>query len=196
MEELHEKTDEELVILTLEDREVFGVLIERYYEKLLRYIRRITNYREDDLKDILQETFIKAYSNLNSFDTSLKFSSWIYRIAHNQTISIYRKHSSRVEGNTFDIDDEKLLGIAADNDTTRDAGSSLMKERIAGALTKLDPKYREVLVLKFLEEKDYEEISDILQKPKGTVGTLINRAKKHLKLALEEGGINNENYEH
>ena len=60
------------------------------------------------------------------------------------------------------------------------------QELVAKALSQLDDKYREVLVLKFLEQKDYKEISDILQKPMGTIATLINRAKQHFKKQLDK----------
>ena len=88
-------SDQELVVQALFDPEAFSQIIERYQDKLLRYIMRISNVSVQDAEDILQETFIKAYSNLNDYDHSLQFSSWIYRIAHNQTISSYRKRSVR-----------------------------------------------------------------------------------------------------
>ena len=86
-----DKTDEELVKLALQKQEHFVYLINRYQHKLLRYIKRISNFSVEETEDILQEVFIKVYRNLEGFDQSLKFSSWIYRIAHNQTISHFRK---------------------------------------------------------------------------------------------------------
>ncbi len=174
-------SDEELVKISLKDKDTFGLLITRYQDKLLRYILKITNVRVEDAEDLLQETFIKAYTNLNSFDPSLKFSSWIYRIAHNQVISNYRKLQSRPQGHSRSIDEEMIRVLASNLDTKRDTDLLYLKDNSAKVLDNMDIKYREVLILKFIEEKDYKEISDILKKPMGTVGTLINRAKKQFK---------------
>lgn len=183
------QTDEELVVLARTDREVFGVLIERYTDKLLRYMRRITNKREEDLKDILQETFIKAYINLNNFNTDLSFSSWIYRIAHNHVISVYRKDKARPHGNSIDIEDHILENIIGDEDVFEEVDRHFLRNNLDRCLVELPEKYREVLILNFFEEKDYREISDILKKPIGTIGTLLNRAKKALKHELVQQGL-------
>ncbi|PIU78076.1 MAG: hypothetical protein COS72_03485, partial [Candidatus Moranbacteria bacterium CG06_land_8_20_14_3_00_43_56] len=90
-----EKTDEELVALTLKNQDFFSCIVERYEAKLTRYIRRISAATQEDAEDLLQEIFVKVYRNLYGFDPSLKFSSWIYRIAHNQVISQWRKTKSR-----------------------------------------------------------------------------------------------------
>src|SRR5690606_8168284 len=92
-------SDEMLVALSLEDKERFGELIERYESKLGRYIARLGIRTAEDRQDVLQEIFLKVYKNLNGFDPKLSFSSWIYRIAHNEAISWYRKQSVRPEGN-------------------------------------------------------------------------------------------------
>ena len=168
-----DKTDEELVILTLKDKENFVYLIRRYEDKLLRYIKRISG--ADDAEDILQNSFIKAYENLNSFNTSLKFSSWIYRICHNEVINNYRKKKARPKTIAF----EGLENLVFDN-------ISIDVYNLSKILKDIDIKYREVLVLRYIEEKDYKEISDILKKPMGTVSTLLNRAKKQLKQRYEQ----------
>jgi RNA polymerase sigma-70 factor, ECF subfamily len=179
-----EKTDEELVRMTLSNQALFAILVERYEDKLRRYIHRITNVTKEDCDDILQEVFINVYKNLAGFDTSLSFSSWIYRITHNYVRSQFRKKQARPQ--SIEIAAEILENISSDEDLYKIFETQLTKEIIRDALTKLDEKYKTVLILKFLEEKDYKEISDIIQKPIGTVGTLINRAKKKLKIILEK----------
>lgn len=179
-----EKTDEELVLLALSDQDVFLYLMRRYEKKLLSYISRITNVNRDEAEDILQDTFIKIYQNLNDFDAELKFSSWAYRIAHNQVISNYRKIKSRPQSIPLDINEEILGNLASDLDVKKDLDAVFLRENIKKVLARLNIKYREVLILKFLEEKNYKEISDILKKPMGTVATLINRAKKEFKKEL------------
>jgi RNA polymerase sigma-70 factor, ECF subfamily len=180
------KTDEELVALTFEDIGHFECLVDRYTKPLLRYIRRITNVSDDDAKDILQDTFIKVYKNLNGFDTSLKFSSWIYRITHNQVVSVHRRLKARPEGNLVDIEDTVLDTISSEVDILEDIDRKYLQEYVAKALGTLDERYREVLVLRFFEEKGYREISDILRIPEGTVATHINRAKQQLSKQLHQ----------
>ena len=179
-------TDEELVARTLENPEIYALLVERYEKKLLRYIMRILTGTKEDAEDILQDVFLSAYKNLNDFDQDLKFSSWVYRIAHNKVISHFRKVTARPKTMTYEGDSQLLNILASEEDIAK----SLEKRHDAGEvrniLDELDEKYREVLFLKFLEEKDYKEISDILEKPMGTVATLINRAKKQFKEKIEE----------
>lgn len=184
-----EKTDEELVALTLEDRELYACLIRRYEAPLKRYVRRISGYQDDDIADILQNAFIGAYRNLNDFDLSLKFSSWLYRIAHNETISYHRKRQARPQTIQANEGDDSFALLVSEVDVERDADRNINARRVREVLDAMDLKYRDVLVLKFLEDKDYREISDILQKPMGTVATLINRAKKQFRERAESLNI-------
>lgn len=182
-------SDAELVSLTLENQDNFLYLVDRYKGKLLNYIRRLTNINDDDAEDILQEVFIKVYLNLNGFDTDLKFSSWIYRITHNQVISQHRKLKARPEGYAVNIDDQSALNLAADIDIAAGTDLNIMKQNIAKVLKGLDEKYRDILVLKFLEEKSYQEISDIIRKPAGTVASMINKAKGEFKKEMAKQKI-------
>jgi RNA polymerase sigma-70 factor (ECF subfamily) len=184
------KTDEELVAQTLKDRDVFVYIINRYEQKLYHYIRRITNVSPEEAEDVLQDVFIKVFRNLNDFDQDLKFSSWIYRIAHNQVISNFRKRKVRPENYSVELSEGLIQTLAGNLDIEEETDRKLLKENIAKGLKKLDKKYREVLVLRFLEEKSYEEISDILMKPKGTVATLINKAKKQFFKEIKKNNIN------
>jgi RNA polymerase sigma-70 factor, ECF subfamily len=189
LEDCENKTDEELVALTLKDQNFFACLMERYEPKLMRYIKRISASTQEDAEDLLQEIFVKVYRNLNDFDPDLKFSSWIYRIAHNQVVSAWRKTKSRPQVVKFEADEDFLKFIAAEGDLARDTERKFAGEDVRKMLENLDDKYKEVLVLKFLEGKDYQEISDILEKPLGTVATLINRAKKQFAKISEKKGI-------
>ena len=174
-------SDEELVRLSLQKQVFFGEIVKRYEAKLQRYVRRLGVHNVDDQLDVLQEIFLKVYKNLRGFNHQLKFSSWIYRIAHNEAISWYRKHNVRPEGHLV-FDSEELLGFMA---ATQDhAEASFDKQinavKLNDALLEVDEKYRQVLVLRFFEHLEYEEISDILQIPVGSVGTLLHRGKKQL----------------
>ncbi len=179
-----EKTDEELVVLTLANQDNFLYLMRRYQGKLLNYIKRISNVSHEEAEDVLQEVFIKAYRNLNGFDSSLKFSSWIYRIAHNQVISEYRKRRARPEIVTWETKEDFINNIVADFDLAQSVDLAYLRQEINKIFGQLKEEYREILILRFFEEKSYEEISDILRKPLGTVATLLNRAKKQFKEIL------------
>ena len=129
--------------------------------------------------------FHQAYTHLNDYDHSLQFSSWIYRIAHNEIISSFRKEKNgpivlEREGDLFLFD--KVVDVL---DLAGHDGQKHTAVEIQAAVERLDSKSREIIVLKFFEEKRYEEISDILQIPEGTVATMINRAKKKIKSYLE-----------
>jgi len=184
-----EKSDEELVALALKDQDFFACLMERYEPKLTRYIRRISAATQEDAEDLLQEIFVKVYRNLNDFDQSLKFSSWIYRIAHNQVVSQWRKTKTRPQVLKFEADDDFLKYISTDEDLAADTERRFTGEEVRETINNLDEKYKEVLILKYLEGKDYMEISDILRRPLGTVATLINRAKKQFAKIAKEGDI-------
>lgn len=177
------KTDVELVGMSLENSDHFLCLSNRYESKLLRYIMRISKFGREDAEDILQDVFIKTYFNLNGFDKELQFSSWIYRIAHNETVSAIRKKVIRPSISLEAGDMEKFGEFF---DITKEMDNTLDRKMIDEALSKLDEKYREVLILRFLDEKDYVEIADILKKPVSTVGNLILRGKKLFKKEYEK----------
>lgn len=183
------KSDAELIRLTLEDQQNFLYVVKRYERKLLSYVMRISNVSREEAEDILQDVFIKIYTNLNDFDQTLKFSSWAYRITHNQVISHYRQHKAHAQD--LHLDHDLLLNaLITDAGIDQHLDQKYLRERIHQVLDRLDFKYREVLILKFLEEKNYQEISDIIKKPMGTVGTLINRAKKQFKIETARQAVN------
>ncbi|MDD5731840.1 MAG: sigma-70 family RNA polymerase sigma factor [Patescibacteria group bacterium] len=186
---LEHKKDEEIVKLILKNQDNFVYIVRRYEDKLSRYIKRISGLEKEDVEDLLQDVFIKVYQNLNDFDTSLKFSSWIYRIAHNETISNYRKMKSRPVGVSYDDDPALANQLASKSDFVKEIEKEYDAKVIRKVLAKMDKKYREVLILKFIEEKDYNEISDILQKPIGTVGAMINRGKAQFKKVVVRNKI-------
>ena len=173
-DECADKTDNELVKLSIDNSDNFLCLTRRYENKLLHYIMRISKFRREDAEDVLQEVFIKTYYNLNEFDSDLKFSSWIYRIAHNQTVSEIRKKASRP---SVPFQKEDIDRFEDAFDIVKEIDNSLDREMIDKTLSLLDEKYREVLILRYLDEKDYVEIADILKKPVSTVGNLILRGK-------------------
>ena len=177
--------DNQLVALSINDSQYFYCLMRRYEEKLSNYVRRFTYLTDDDIADIVQESFINAYQHLNDCDCNLKFSSWLYRIVHNQAINFMKKNKQSVK---IDIenDDEFVDWLVADTNIEKETIKLHFNDFIQTVLQKLKPEYKEVLVLKFFEDKEYSEISDILQKPMGTVATLLSRAKIQFKKIYEK----------
>ncbi len=183
---LETKKDADLVLESLKNKDAFGEIINRYQDKLARYISRRANVSKQDIEDLLQNIFIKTYLNLNNFDQKLKFSSWIYRITHNEVVSWYRKQKIRPQ---IFLDDEnnKLENfIASEIDIEKEYIQKDLIENIKRALPEINEKYREVIMLRFFEEKDYGEISDILEIPAGTVATRISRGKKELEKIISD----------
>lgn len=180
-----EPSDEAIVAEALADKERFALLISRYEAKLSRYLERLGLSVAEDREDVLQNAFIKAYRNLQSFDPSLTFSSWMYRIAHNEAMSFFRTRRARPSV-VLDEAGQALLAEMRDEgaDTAARAEARLTAASLGRALAELAPQYRDVLTLRFFEERSYSDISDILEVPVGTVSTLIHRAKKELRAKL------------
>ena len=177
--------DKELVALSINDSRYFYCLMKRYEEKLTSYVRRFTYLSSDDIADIVEDSFINAYQHLNDCDCDLKFSSWLYRIVHNQAVNFMKKNKQSIK---IDIenDDEFVSWLVADTNIEKETIAKHFNDYVKTVIDKLKPDYKEVIVLKFFEDKDYAEISDILQKPMGTVATLLSRAKIQFKEIYEK----------
>jgi len=173
--------------------DAFYCIVEKYEQKLLKYILRITNVSYEDAENILQEVFIKSYTKINSYNSDYSFSSWIYRIAHNHTIDYFKKHSKKETVNLEGDDDNiNFLNLFESwENIEENISKKELNKKIWEIIYSLDSKYSEILILKFLEEKNYSEISDILKIPEWTVATLINRWKKQFKQKAEDQNLIN-----
>lgn len=177
------------------EAELLGVLMQRYTEKLTRYGRKFLS-NTDNIDDIVQDVFIKTYQYIQSFDASLKFSSWIYRIAHNAFINGLKKQQrSPILMPDFDLDVFMSHTTYLDPKIEEREYKEL-KEMIEQGLEKLKPKYKEVIILYYLEEMSYKDIGDILQVPTGTVGIRVMRAKEQLKKIYTDMKMDVEKYIH
>lgn len=173
--------DEKLIeIIRENDRELYSEIIKRYQTKLSHYLRKFI-CNADELEDVLQDIFIKAYRNLYGFDTKKKFSSWIYRIAHNEAVNYLKKNS----GIKISLNDVEYKIVDEKIDLNGHVDKILLKKEVEKFLENTQLKYREPLILFYFEQKSYEEISDILRMPISTVGTLISRGKKIIKEKIE-----------
>jgi RNA polymerase sigma-70 factor (ECF subfamily) len=155
----------------------------RYESKLTRYAIYLI-HDEALAQDIVQETFIKTYRNLRSYNNKYKFSSWIYRIAHNESINAVKhekQHSS--------VDVETIGDESYEPTTVKEIDLAIMKSDVKACLDGIDIKYREVLLLQYYENMKYGDISDVLHVPVSTVGVWALRAKAQLQRVCQKKGV-------
>lgn len=187
-ERLGERSDEALAVEARRgSEEAFRLLVERYerpvYGLLLRMVRR-----PETAEDLAQETFLKAFRGLARYDPERKFSSWLFKIAHNAALDSLRRDGHPPLSLDAPIgDDDEPPELPADpkaeNPFARLAGRDLGRA-LEGALQGLRPQYREILMLRFVEELSYEEIAEVLEAPLGTVKIHLFRARRDLARAL------------
>jgi len=172
-----DKKDEEIAQLVQNgDVELFGVLVDRYEKKIKHYGKKFLN-REMDIEDVVQEVFLKTYRNIQGFDEKRQFSSWLYRIAHNEFVNRLKK-SKREPLHFFDFDIlfPHLLGHKEEYKEKID------KKAIEECLDRLPLRYREPIILYYFHNLSYKEIADVLAVPVSTVGIRLKRGKEKLKV--------------
>jgi len=172
-------SDEELVVqIRTKNKERYSDLVKRYQDKLMRYATYLLHDEQKAL-DVVQESFIKAYVNLNGFDTKKKFGSWIYRIVHNEAMNSAKKFIK-------EIPLMQDMDFKSDEDIEYEFSKKEIVEKAQKCLDQMPALYSEPLALYYLEDTSYEEISDILRIPMGTVATRINRAKGLMKAICQK----------
>jgi RNA polymerase sigma-70 factor, ECF subfamily len=182
-------SDEELLARSLDgDLSSFEAIVNRYKDRLYNFVLRFV---KDQLtaEDIVQDTFLRAYRKRESFQAVAKFSTWIYTIAGNLAKSELRRRKrwrflsvgvqNEETGATFELPD---LGATPDRNTE----TSLAEEQIHNAIGRLPERYREAVILRDVEGLDYDEISQIIGCPLGTVKSRINRGRLRLQEDLAE----------
>jgi len=172
------KTDEQIAQLVQKgDNEAFSFLVEKYEASIKRYARKFTQNPET-INDITQTVFLKAFSHINSFNAKLKFSSWLYRIAHNELVNFLKK---KKELPLFDFDIFWPRLNPGKKELENETEKTMMRETFEKCLSKIPAKYKEVINFYYLEDLSYEEISEILQTPISTIGVRLKRGKTILK---------------
>lgn len=166
-------------------------LVERYERPVFSIILRMVRDRAL-AEDLAQETFVKAFRSLASYDRRRKLSSWLFTIAHNTTIDHLRRKRLatvplEVEGDEMSPVD-RAAAPAAEGPERVALRADLLRA-FEAALTELRPDHAEVLVLRFQEGMAYDEIAEIMGLPLGTVKTHLHRARKALAARLQELGV-------
>ncbi len=175
--------DEELIArVQAGEEELFDIVSARYRAKLHRYVLKYV-HSDDIAEDVMQNVFIKAHKNIQTFDTTRMFSPWIYRIAHNEAINAItaknNKKTVSLDAYSEQNGEHPVLADVAEVSMEKWFQEEL-REEMATAIAQLPDKYADIITMRFLEELSYQEISDKLHIPVNTVGTLVRRAKKRL----------------
>ncbi len=184
-----QRGDAEIVKAVLDgDREAYSQLVRRYQRRILHAMWRATGNR-DDAEELSQAVFCRAYFALASFDPQYRFSSWIFRIAHNLSINHLKRGGREVP--LEDLSDAARVGSRAPADPDSRPEEHLAQREIARsvrrAIAELPEEFREVIALRHLMEMSYVEIGEALELPMGTVKSRIARGRKLLAERLAEG---------
>jgi RNA polymerase sigma-70 factor, ECF subfamily len=183
--------DGELVAKALVGREnCFEELVRRYQRPIAAYVyRMVGNY--DAALDLTQEVFIKVYNSLIRYRSEFKFSTWIYKIAHNAAIDYLRRHAVREEALTSGAEGERREILIESRRLTPEQESE-RKERcgeIEGVVQCLPTAYRELIVLRHSQDLSYDEIAEVTGLPLGTVKNRLFRAREAMRIELVRRGI-------
>ncbi len=159
--------------------EAFNLLVSRWDNRVYNYLLRITGNREDAL-DLTQEAFLKAHLNLRKLDDPARFAPWLYRIAHNEAYSMFRKRRPETDVDAIEPESTET-GITVGGTSVFPMELTLA---VAGALDRLSPDQREAVVLKIYQGFKFEEMAEILSCPVSTVKSRLYTALELLKTEL------------
>ena len=182
-------TDEELILEFQKGNvEAFNEIVSRYKDKLVNFLFRYTSNR-DDAEDLAQDTFVKLYRSKHLYKEIAKFSTWFYTIAINTAKTDSRRKSrfNAISISDYDPDEEKDYELTANVISPEDsANASLEHIYIQKAIDSLDDYFKEVIILRDIQDLDYDEIAQITGLPLGTVKSRINRGREKLKKSLNK----------
>ncbi|MEO2145906.1 MAG: sigma-70 family RNA polymerase sigma factor [bacterium] len=181
MKSLPEIEDQELVARTLDgDRDAFGVLVERYQDRVFGLVRHYTR-NPVEVEDIVQDTFLKAFTRLSSFQRQGSFHNWVYRIAVNTTLDLFKRQGRNP---VQTVEDPEVIGAPPTRSLMRP--DAQLKEREIAEVThkvlaELPEIFRTVLILREFEQQAYQDIADLLGISIGTVESRLFRARAKFK---------------
>ena len=175
MESIKEKELIRMLVDPKTERRAFGILVDQFSEKLYWQIRRIV-LTHDDANDVLQNVFLKAWNNLDSFRNESKLSTWLYRIAVNQSLDFMRSNSRRAGISLEDCDNGIANTLAADRYFDGDKTEALLIQAIA----RLPEVQRTVFNMRYYDNMKYGEISKILKTSEGALKASYHIAVKKI----------------
>lgn len=169
--------------------EAYDILVSRYKDPLMNYIYRFLGDMKE-CEDLLQETFLRVYRNRHSYRRIAKFSTWLYTIAGNLARSEYRKRKRRRVYSIQSVNrDEEEYEVEIPDETfspDKHTDSTIQHHYIQAALKQIPDEFREVVVLRDVQQLAYDEIAEITGLPMGTVKSRINRGRTKLQHLLKD----------
>ena len=191
VEEIRLLSDADLITNAIAGREGgFEELVRRYQRPIISYVYRMLNDYDASL-DVTQEVFIKVYNSLERYSCDYKFSTWLYRIAHNAAIDHLRRNSVNSQSlETESGDGAYQLQIESPNPTPeQERERSEWRSEIEAVVKLLPAAYRDLILLRHSRDLSYEEIAEVTSLPLGTVKNRLFRAREMMRGLLIERGI-------
>jgi RNA polymerase sigma-70 factor (ECF subfamily) len=184
--------DQVLIKKTLQgDKKSFEELMRKYEKRIFSFVIRMVR-NEEVAVDLTQDFFIKVFTVLDNYNFEYKFSTWAYRICYNLVIDHIRKNPGQVQS----LDDDSVSSrdmLSSENVVRQDGFSRLSQQETQAYLWRMveniAPKFRELILLRYIQELKYEEIAEITELPVGTVKNRIFKAKEILKKEMEKDGL-------
>jgi len=176
--------DQQLILRSLEgDHDAFGVLVKSYHRRLVSYLFQLVGEYEN-ARELAQETFIRAWSALDRFNPSFRFSTWLFRIGHNLAIDTLRKRRLQTSSLTMESRDgreHELLVPDGEKNPLEQLQNREMAARLRLAINSLKDEYRELILLRHFAGLSYQEIADFKSMPLGTIKNKLFRAHSVLR---------------
>jgi RNA polymerase sigma-70 factor (ECF subfamily) len=169
------------------DSQAFGALVERYQRRVVGVAQAVV-HNQDDAVELAQETFVRAYENLSKFESRSSFSTWLYRIAANLAIDFRRREGRHQVLRGEDAETEINRIPSPRGDSYQETARTELSQRINGALKELTSEHRAVILLREVEGLSYDEISDVLHVPRGTVMSRLHYARSRMREILKDLG--------
>jgi RNA polymerase sigma-70 factor, ECF subfamily len=189
--DLRHEDDEALVRRAqTDDMSAFGILVERYKERLYATVYHMTANHED-ANDLVQETFIKAYKSLRSFRGQSSFYTWVYRIAVNRTINFVKRRKNRNQFSLDDVDssiqnDPDLVEMMSHVTPRREVGLTELHEKLNEALQKLSEPHRAVVTMHDVQGMTHADIAQVMKCSEGTVRSRLFYARQQMQALLSD----------
>lgn len=169
------------------DPQAFSQLVERYQRRVVGVAQAVV-HNPDDAVELAQETFVRAYENLAKFESRSSFSTWLYRIAANLAIDFRRREGRHTVLRGEEAENELDRLPSPRGNSFQETARGELNRRINDALNELTPEHRAVILLREVEGLSYDEISDALDCPRGTVMSRLHYARNRLKTILQDLG--------
>lgn len=191
LENITSLTDVDLIAHAISGREAgFEELVRRYQRPIINYVYRMLNDYEGSL-DVTQEVFIKVYNSLDRYSSDYKFTTWLYRIAHNAAIDHMRRNSVTPQSlEAENADGTYQIQLESGGPTPeQDRERSEWRTEIESVVRCLPPAYRDLILLRHARDLSYDEIAEVTGLPLGTVKNRLFRAREMMRQIFIERGF-------